>query len=122
MRGAAMRGAAMRRPAERRTDLTVAIAYDDAFFGYCPDALDELEQRGVTVRDFSPLRDEALPADADIVYIGCGRPDLHAGELSDNFCLMLALRDHVCAGKRIYAEGGGLAYLCQQLALPSGER
>ncbi len=108
--------------AEQPMNLTVAIAYDDAFFGYCPDALDALEQRGVAVRDFSPLRDEAIPADADIVYIGCGRPDLHAGELSDNFCLMLALRDHVCAGKRIYAEGGGLAYLCQQLALPGGER
>jgi cobyrinic acid a,c-diamide synthase len=110
------------RASGRAMNLTVAIAYDDAFFGYCSDALDALEQRGVTVRDFSPLRDEALPADADIVYIGCGRPDLHAGELSDNFCLMLALRDHVCAGKRIYAEGGGLAYLCQQLALPCGER
>ncbi len=108
--------------AEPPVGLTVAIAYDDAFFGYCPDALDVLEQRGVTVRDFSPLRDESLPADADIVYIGCGRPDLHAEQLSENFCLMLALRDHVCSGKRIYAEGGGLAYLCQQLALPSGGR
>ncbi|HKD36548.1 MAG TPA: hypothetical protein VKB78_07095 [Pirellulales bacterium] len=108
--------------ADPRAGLTVAIAYDDAFFGYCPDALDVLEQRGVTVRDFSPLRDESLPAGADIVYIGCGRPDLYAETLSENFCLMLALRDHVCAGKRIYAEGGGLAYLCQQLALPSGEQ
>jgi cobyrinic acid a,c-diamide synthase len=107
---------------EPPASITVAIAYDDAFFGYCPDALDVLEQRGVTVRDFSPLRDESLPADADMVYIGCGRPDLHAEQLSENFCLLLALRDHVCAGKRIYAEGGGLAYLCQQLALPSGER
>jgi cobyrinic acid a,c-diamide synthase len=108
--------------AERQSGMTVAIAYDDAFFGYCPDALDVLEQRGVTVRDFSPLRDETLPPDVDIVYIGCGRPDLHAQQLSENFCLMLALRDHVCAGKRIYAEGGGLAYLCQQLSLPTGEQ
>lgn len=108
--------------AEPPAGLTVAIAYDDAFFGYCPDALDVLEQRGVTVRDFSPLRDESLPPDCDIVYIGCGRPDLHAEQLAENFCLMLALRDHVCSGKRIYAEGGGLAYLCQQLALSSGER
>ncbi|HEV3418541.1 MAG TPA: hypothetical protein VG056_17085 [Pirellulales bacterium] len=103
-------------------NLTVAVAYDDAFFGYFPDTLDALEQRGVTIRDFSPLRDEMLPQDADLIYIGCGRPDLHASELADNHCLAMALRDHVCAGKRIYAEGGGLAYLCQQLALPNGER
>ncbi|HEV2973190.1 MAG TPA: hypothetical protein VGY55_24705 [Pirellulales bacterium] len=103
-------------------NLTVAVAYDDAFFGYFPDTLEALEQRGVVIRDFSPLRDEALPQDADLVYIGCGRPDLHARDLAENHCLAMALRDHVCAGKRIYAEGGGMAYLCQQLALPSGER
>ena len=102
--------------------MTVAIAYDDAFYGYFPDALDALEQRGVTVCDFSPLHDEAIPAEADIVYIGCGRPELHVDDLSGNYCLMLALRDHLCAGKRIYAEGGGLAYLCRQLALPCGRR
>jgi cobyrinic acid a,c-diamide synthase len=102
-------------------DLTVAVAYDDAFCGYFPDVLDAMEQRGVAVQDFSPLRDESLPAGADVVYIGCGRPDLYARDLADNQCLMLALRDHVCAGKRIYAEGGGLAYLCQNVSLPTGE-
>ncbi len=102
--------------------LTVAVAYDEVFSGYFPDALDALEQRGVTVRDFSPLRDEALPADCDIVYIGCGFPARHAMELSANHCLLAAIREHVCAGKRIYAEGGGLAYLCQHLALANGRR
>ncbi len=103
-------------------DLTVAVAYDDAFGGYFPDVFDAMEQRGVAVEDFSPLKDESLPASADVVYIGCGRPDQYARELSDNQCLMLALRDHVCAGKRIYAEGGGLAYLCQNLTLRTGEQ
>ncbi len=103
-------------------DMTVAVAYDDAFGGYFPDVLEALEQRGVAIEDFSPLKDESLPASADVVYIGCGRPDLYARELSDNQCLMLALREHVCAGKRIYAEGGGLAYLCQNLTLRTGEQ
>ena len=31
-----------------------------------------------------------------------------------------ALRSHLCSGRRIYAEGGGLAYLCQQLETPEG--
>jgi cobyrinic acid a,c-diamide synthase len=99
----------------------IAIAYDDIFHCYFPDALDALEARGAEVRDFSPLRDETLPPDTDIVAIGCGHPERFAAELGQNQCMMLALRGHVCAGKRIYAEGGGLAYLCQSLALPTGE-
>ncbi len=101
-------------------NLTVAVAFDAAFFGYFPDTLDAFERHGVTVRDFSPLRDEALPANTDIVYIGCGRPDLYLDELGENHCLLSALRDHVCCGRRIYAEGGGLAYLCRQIALSDG--
>jgi cobyrinic acid a,c-diamide synthase len=32
--------------------------------------------------------------------------------------MKLALRDHVRSGGRLYAEGGGLAYLCQHLHTP----
>jgi cobyrinic acid a,c-diamide synthase len=99
----------------------IAIAYDDVFHCYFPDALDSLEALGAEVQDFSPLRDEHLPPDTDIVAIGCGHPERFAAELAQNQCMMLALRGHVCAGKRIYAEGGGLAYLCQTLALATGE-
>ncbi|HEX3999858.1 MAG TPA: hypothetical protein VHX65_15010 [Pirellulales bacterium] len=102
--------------------LTVAVAYDEVFRGYFPDTLDALEQLGATVRDFSPLHDEALPSDCDIVYIGCGKPQLRIDELAENHCLHAALRDHVCSGRRIYAEGGGMAFLCQHLVLPDGRR
>ncbi len=99
----------------------IAVAYDDMFHCYFPDALDALESCGAEVRDFSPLRDEALPPDTDLVVIGCGHPERFAAEIAENHCMMLALREHVCAGKRIYAEGGGLAYLCQSLELGDGE-
>lgn len=102
--------------------LTVAVAYDEVFRGYFPDTLDALEQLGATVRDFSPLHDEALPADCDLVYIGCGKPQLRSRELSENHCLHAALREHVCSGRRIYAEGGGMAFLCQHLVLADGEK
>jgi cobyrinic acid a,c-diamide synthase len=95
--------------------MRIAVAYDDVFHCYFPDAMDDLELRGATVQDFSPLRDETLPSDTDIVVIGCGHPERFAVELLQNQCMILALRDHVCTGKRIYAEGGGLAYLCQSL-------
>ncbi len=109
-------------PWGRQTPLRVAVGYDDAFRGYFPDALDLLERRGATILDFSPLHDERLPPHTDVVYIGCGHPERFARELSENDCLVLALKSHVSSGGRIYGECGGLAYLCQELELPDGER
>lgn len=107
----------------RRTacKLTVAIALDEAFNCYFPNTLDLLEQCGAVVVDFSPLRDENLPPQADVVYFGCGHPERYAAALSENHCMMAALRSHLCAGRRIYAEGGGAAYLCQQMETPQGD-
>jgi len=97
--------------------LTVAVAYDDAFHGYFPDVLDLLEIRGASVVDFSPLHSGALPPGTDVVYIGCGHPEQHVEALVANECLAVALRDHVQNGGRLYAEGGGLAYLCRSIQL-----
>lgn len=101
--------------------VTVAMAYDEAFNGYFPDVLDLLELHGATVTDFSPLRDGALPTGTDVVYIGCGHPQRYAAQLASNHCMTFALRDHVRQGRRIYGEGGGMAYLCQTLCVPSGQ-
>lgn len=106
------------RPAKKGR-VTVAVAYDHAFNCYFPDTLDLLELEGASVVDFSPLRDEVLP-EADVVYLGCGHPERYADALSSNHCMLLALRNHVRAGRRVYAEGGGLAYLCQRLESPDG--
>ena len=100
---------------------TVAVAYDEAFFGYFPTTLDQLELLGAQVVDFSPLRDENLPPGTDIVYLGCGRPEAFARALSDNHCMKSALRSHVSCGGRIYGEVGGAAYMSQMLETPSGE-
>ncbi|HTQ39019.1 MAG TPA: hypothetical protein VMJ32_08320 [Pirellulales bacterium] len=109
-------------PSLPRGNVRVAVAYDEAFHCYFPDTLDMLELRGATVRVFSPLRDECLPAETDIVYLGCGSPHEHAAALAENHCMLMALKEHVCSGKRIYAEGGGLAYLCQHVETADGCR
>ena len=108
-------------PAPAPSSLAVALAYDHAFDCYFPDVLDLLESRGATILDFSPLRDERLPPGTDLVYLGCGRPERYAAELSQNDCMKLTLRNHLRSGGRIYAEGAGLAYLCQQIEIAEGD-
>jgi cobyrinic acid a,c-diamide synthase len=98
-----------------RSPIRVAMAYDEAFNCYFPDSIDALEALGAKLIDFSPLKDEALPADVDVVYFGCGHPERFAERLSANQCMMQALRDYVRRGGRLYAEGGGFAYLCQSI-------
>ncbi len=106
-------------PAHSRR-LCVAVAYDDAFRGYFPDTLDLLESRGATVCEFSPLSDDRLPAGSDVVYFGCGHPERFLTDLSRNECMLQALKNHLCSGRRMYAECGGLAYLCREIRLPDG--
>src|SRR5690606_16917227 len=68
-RSLAARGLCDRLPC--RCKVRVAVAYDEAFHCYFPDALDMLELSGAEVRIFSPLHDDRLPAETDIVYLGC---------------------------------------------------
>jgi cobyrinic acid a,c-diamide synthase len=103
---------------ERR--FRIAVAIDEVFCGYYPETLDLLEASGAELCDFSPLRSEAIPEDAAIVYLGCGHPERYAERLAANHCLQQSLRSYAAAGGRIYAEGGGLAYLCRELVLPAG--
>lgn len=98
-----------------RPAIRIAMAYDEAFNCYFPDSIDALEMLGAKILDFSPLKDEKLPDDVDVVYFGCGHPEQFAERLSANQCMMQALRDYVRRGGRMYAEGGGFAYLCQSI-------
>ncbi|HEX4149493.1 MAG TPA: hypothetical protein VHY20_10915, partial [Pirellulales bacterium] len=85
---------ALFQPVLDSSPMTVAVAYDEAFHCYFPDTLDLLELWGASIIDFSPLHDESLPPETDLVYIGCGHPERYATELSDNHCMMMALRNH----------------------------
>jgi len=98
----------------------IAVAYDRAYCGYYPETLDLLEAAGAELCDFSPLKSEALPDNADVVYFGCGHPEREPQALAGNHCLKQSLRCYAAAGGRIYAEGSGLAYLCREIVLPDG--
>lgn len=102
-----------RTPSARR--FRVAFARDEAFGAYFPDTLETLEAQGADLVEFSPLKHDRLPPDVELVLIGCGRPERFAERLASNASLIGSLRLHVCEGRRIYAEGGGTAYLCRRM-------
>ncbi len=102
---------------QRLAEVNVAVAYDEVFNCYFPDTLDLLELQGAEVRTFSPLHDECLPEGTDVVYLGCGHPENADARLAANQCMRASLCGHVFNGGRVYAEGGGLAYLCESIDL-----
>ena len=74
-----------------------------------------LERAGAELVFFSPLEDALLPSDVAGLYLGGGRPEVHAARLSSNLSLMASIRAFASAGGVIYAEGGGLLYLSRSL-------
>jgi cobyrinic acid a,c-diamide synthase len=100
--------------------LRIAFAYDEVFCCGFRGVLDEFEAQGAELLDFSPLHDEAFPHDVDLVYFGCAPVERYAEALMANTCMVAALREHVCGGRRIYGEVGGAAYLCREMSLPDG--
>ncbi len=89
----------------------VALAYDKAFCFYYEDNLDLLRRAGAEIVPFSPLSDDRLPADTDVVYIGGGYPELYAESLSKNRAMLGSVSRWADSGKPMYAECGGLMFL-----------
>lgn len=92
----------------------IAVAEDAAFHFYYESNIHLLERAGAEIVRFSPLADTQLP-DVDGVYIGGGYPELHAARLSSNTPLITSIRRLAASGAPIYAECGGLMYLCDAI-------
>jgi len=107
-------------PAAHLAGLCIAIARDDAFSFIYPANLDLLEALGAQLEYFSPLRDEAVPAHADALYLPGGYPELHAPLLARNHRCAASIRAHAKAGRRIVAECGGMLYLLDSLTDKAG--
>lgn len=99
---------------EYRSRPRVAFALDEAFYFYYQDNLDLLTHLGCELVPFSPLHDK-LPPQADLLYLGGGYPELHAKAISQNETMRAAIREFSQSGGYVYAECGGLMYLCESL-------
>jgi cobyrinic acid a,c-diamide synthase len=92
------------------TKCRIGIARDEAFHFYYEDNLARLQSLGAELVEFSPIHD-SLP-DVDGLYFGGGYPELHAKQLAENLPMKEAIRKFTGP---IYAECGGLMYLCNQI-------
>lgn len=100
----------------------IAVAYDEAFHFYYSHNLQLLQKAGAELVYFSPLKDAALPPNVQAVIIGGGYPELHAKALAEQKTMRDSLRRFVADGGTIFAECGGLMYLCRSLqTLDGGE-
>jgi cobyrinic acid a,c-diamide synthase len=100
--------------------LPIAVARDAAFHFRYPEADELLRGLGLEPLPWSPLADEALPADSRAVLLPGGYPELHAAQLATAGRSLGALRQAARAGLPIAAECGGLLLLGRSLCDPTG--
>ncbi|WP_157218318.1 cobyrinate a,c-diamide synthase [Flavisphingomonas formosensis] len=97
----------------------IALA-SDAAFAFCYGHLATLwHAAGAQILPFSPLADEAPAADADIVWLPGGYPELHAGKLAAAGHFLEGLRHHA-RDRAIHGECGGYMVLGEAIVDANG--
>ena len=112
-----------------QTDLTacpvppaqkIALAQDEAFSFTYPHLLQSWRQQGAEIIPFSPLQNEKPAADADLIWLAGGYPELHAERLSAARDCFDAIRTHA-EHKAVHGECGGYMVLGQALTDKQGK-
>lgn len=106
----ASRAATRAVPRIRPPGQRIALAADDAFAFFYPHLALWWREAGAEIRTFSPLADEAPPADCDTCWLPGGYPELHAGKLATSTRFMAGLRAFA-ARAPVHGECGGYMLL-----------
>lgn len=97
-------------PSIRPPGQRIALASDDAFAFFYPHLAHWWREAGSEIRTFSPLADEAPPANCDTCWLPGGYPELHAGKLAGNTRFMAGLRAFAACAP-VHGECGGYMLL-----------
>lgn len=100
----------------------IAIARDQAFAFLYQHQLADWQRAGASLSFFSPLADEAPPADADAIFLPGGYPELHGPLLAAASRFKAGLVDAAVRGALIYGECGGFMVLGQGIVDREGAR
>ena len=91
--------------------LKVAYSFDNAFNFFYRQNIDILEKMGIQCIPVSPLNDNYLDSDIDLLILWGGFPEVFAKQLSKNKTLKKNILKLYKQGMPIYAECGGFIYL-----------
>ena len=95
-------------------DVKIGVAKDAAFGFYYAGDLQALRAAGAELVWFDALNDAGLPH-VDGLFIGGGFPETMMAELEANVAMRRSVAAFADAGGVIYAECGGLMYLCRSI-------
>ncbi|WP_184562886.1 cobyrinate a,c-diamide synthase [Sulfitobacter undariae] len=109
-KGQPLGGGALPQPPAQR----IALAQDAAFSFAYPHLVEGWRAAGAEVLPFSPLADEAPDAQADLVWLPGGYPELHAGRLADADVFRAGVRKHA-ETRPVHGECGGYMALGETL-------
>ncbi|WP_430255464.1 cobyrinate a,c-diamide synthase [Neorhizobium sp. DAR64872/K0K18] len=97
----------------------IALAEDAAFTFLYPHIKREWQAMGAEIIRFSPLADEAPPADCDVCWLPGGYPELHAGRLAAADTFKTGLKTF-SQTKPVHGECGGYMVLGERLEAADG--
>lgn len=95
-------------------DVSIGVAKDAAFGFYYAGDLQALQEAGARLRFFDTLTDNELP-EVDGLFIGGGFPETCMEQLEANVSMRNSIAAFAERGGPVYAECGGLMYLCRSI-------
>jgi cobyrinic acid a,c-diamide synthase len=101
-------------PAKSSPIVKIGYFRDSAFTFYYPENLEALQAAGAELVEVSSQCDKALP-EIDGLYIGGGFPETNGRALANNLSMLGSVKGAAESGMPIYAECGGLIYLCRSV-------
>jgi len=95
--------------------INIGVVKDSSLWFYYDENLELLQRLGANIVEFSLIEDPLPPCELHGLYLGGGFPETQVQGLSKNESMRRYVFDMAHKGMPIFAECGGLMYLCKEL-------